>query len=53
MSPQKINPLRPLTDEEQNWLERISRSYSETAAHLMRAKEILAVAAVSSYTDAA
>jgi len=53
MSPQKNNPLRTLTDEEQNWLERISRSFSEPAAHVMRAKEILAVAAGSTYTLAA
>jgi transposase len=49
MSPQKIHPLRALTDEELNWLERISRSYSEPAAHVTRAKEILAVAGGSSY----
>lgn len=48
-----INPLRPLTDEEQNWLERISRSYSEPAAHVTRAKEILAVTAGSTYQEAA
>jgi transposase len=53
MSPQKINPLRKLTDEERNWLERISRSYSEPAAHVTRPKEILAVSAGSTYTEAA
>jgi transposase len=53
MSPQKINPLRSLTEEEQNWLERISRSYSEPAAHVTRAKEILAVVAGSTYQEAA
>ena len=53
MSPEKINPLRPLTDEEQKWLERISRSYGEPAAHVTRAKEILAVAAGSTYQKAA
>jgi len=53
MSPQKINPLRLLTDEEQTWLERISRSYGEPAAHVTRAKEILAVAAGSTYQKAA
>jgi hypothetical protein len=53
MSPQKIHPLRALTEEEQNWLERISRSYSEPAAHVTRAKEILAVAGGSAYQEAA
>lgn len=53
MSPQKMNPLRKLTDEERNWLERISRSYSEPAAHVTRAKEILAVAGGSTYQEAA
>ena len=53
MSPQRIDPLRTLTEAEQNWLERISRSYSEPAAHVTRAKEILAVAAGSSYQEAA
>jgi transposase len=53
MTSQKIDPLRRLTEEERNWLERISRSYSEPASHVARAKEILAVAGGSSYTEAA
>ncbi len=53
MSPQKIDPLRELTEEEQHWLERISRSYSEPAAHVTRAKEILEVAGGSGYQEAA
>jgi transposase len=53
MSPQKINLLRTLTEEAQHWLEWISRSYSEPAAHVTRAKEIQAVAAGSTYTEAA
>jgi transposase len=53
MSPQKIDPLRALTEEEQHWLERICRSYSEPAAHVTRAKEILAVAGGSTYQGAA
>jgi transposase len=53
MSPQKINPLRELSEEEKHWLERISRSYSEPAAHVTRAKEILAVAGGSTYQEAA
>ena len=53
MTRQKIDPLRTLTEEEQNWLERISRSHTEPAVHVARAKEILAVADGQSYTKAA
>jgi transposase len=53
MTWQKIDPLRTLTEEEQDWLERISRSLTEPAAHVARAKEILAVADGQSYTKAA
>jgi len=53
MTRQKIDPLRTLTEEEQDWLERISRSLTEPAAHVARAKEILAVADGQSYTKAA
>lgn len=53
MTTRKKDPLRTLTKEEENWLERISRSYSEPASHVVRAKEILAVAGGSSYTEAA
>jgi transposase len=49
----KKDPLRTLTEEERNWLERINRSQSEPAAHVAHAKEILAVAAGHSYTEAA
>lgn len=49
----KKDPLRTLTEEERNWLERISRSQSEPAAHVAHAKEILAVADGHSYTEAA
>jgi hypothetical protein len=49
----KKNPLRTLTEEERNWLERISRSQTEPAAHVAHAKEILAVAEGHSYTEAA
>jgi transposase len=47
------DPLRTLTAEERDWLERISRSHSEPAGHVARAKEILAVAGGYSYTQAA
>ena len=47
------DPLRKITEEEQTWLERISRSQSEPAGHVSRAKEILAVANGISYQKAA
>jgi transposase len=53
MTRRKKDPLRPLTEEERYWLERISRSHSEPAGHVARAKEILAVAGGYSYTQAA
>lgn len=53
MTRRQKDPLRTLTEEEKTWLERISRSQSEPAAHVMRAKEILAVAAGHNYTEAA
>ena len=53
MTRQKKNTLRTITEEEQAWLERISRSQSEPAVHVIRAKEILAVAAGNNYIEAA
>ncbi|MCJ7433650.1 MAG: helix-turn-helix domain-containing protein, partial [Anaerolineales bacterium] len=53
MTRQKKKSLRPLTEEEQTWLVRISRSQNEPSAHVTRAKEILAVAAGNNYTEAA
>lgn len=53
MARQQANPLREISEEERNWLERISRSQSEPASHVIRAKEILAVAAGHSFTEAA
>jgi hypothetical protein len=38
MTRRKKEPLRTLTEEERNWLERISRARSEPAAHVARAK---------------
>ena len=49
----KIEPLRALTEEENSWLERISRSQSEPAGHVARAKQILSVSEGASYTEAA
>lgn len=53
MTGRKLEPLRELTEEEQTWLERISRSPSEPAGHVARAKQILSVAQGASYTQAA
>lgn len=53
MTRRKKDPLRPLTEEERTVLEQISRSHSEPASHVTRAREILAVADGKSYTDAA
>jgi transposase len=53
MTRRKNEQLRTLTEEEQEWLERISRSHTEPASHVARAKEILAVAEGKSYSQAA
>lgn len=47
------DPLRPLTTDERHCLERISRSQTEAAGHVARAKELLAVADGRRFTDAA
>jgi len=52
MTRRKKDPLCTLTDE-RAWLERISRSQNEPAAHVIRAKEILAVAGGHKETEAA
>jgi transposase len=53
MTRHKRDPLRKLSEEERNWLERISRSQSEPASHVVRAKQLLAVADGHTYTEAA
>ena len=53
MTRRKKAPLRPLSDEEQAQLEKLSRSQSQSSASVMRAKAILAVALGSGYTSAA
>lgn len=53
MSRRKKDPLRTLTEEERIWLERISRSQSEPASHVVRAKQILAVAKGYNYQEVA
>ena len=49
MTRKKKNTLRRLTEEEKKWLVRISRSQNEAATHVVRAKEILAIAAGNNY----
>jgi hypothetical protein len=44
MSRRQVDPSRPLTEEERQWLEKISRSQAEPAAHVARAKALLSVA---------
>lgn len=53
MTRHKKDTLRPLSENEKSWLERISRSQSEPAVHVMRAKAILVVAAGDDYAEAA
>src|SRR5664279_3064483 len=53
MSRSKREQLREFTKDERIWMERISRSQSEPASHVIRAKQLLAVAKGSSYTQAA
>lgn len=53
MTRRKKDPLRNLTDQERFLLMRIGRSQAEPAAHVARAKALLAVADGQSYTDAA
>lgn len=53
MSRCQKDPLRPLTEEERTVLEQISRSRTDPAVHVARAKALLAVANGRSYTEAA
>jgi transposase len=53
MTRKKKEQLRDLKEDERAWLERISRSQSEVSSHVIRAKQILAVAEGRSYTEAA
>jgi transposase len=53
MTYKKKDPLRALTEEERIWLERISRSHSEPAIHVIHAKQVLLVADGHSYSAAA
>jgi len=53
MAGHQKDPLRPLTPDEQNHLEHLSRSRTDPAAQVARAKELLAVADGVSFEDAA
>ena len=53
MSRRQKDPLRPLNQEERARLEQLSRSQSEPASQVARAKALLAVADGKSYTNAA
>lgn len=53
MTRRQKDPLRPLTADERQWLERISRSHSDPASHVLRAKLLLSVADGASYTATA
>lgn len=53
MTRRQKDPLRPLANDERDWLLRVARSQAEPAAHVARAKALLAVADGESYTDAA
>lgn len=53
MTRRRNDPLRELTNEEQDVLKQISRSHSEPASHVARSKIILAVADGKTYAKAA
>lgn len=53
MSRRQKEPLRPLTDDERVWLQKIARSRREPSSHVARAKQLLSVADGQSFTDAA
>jgi transposase len=53
MTRKKKNPLRVMSEEEYNYLEKISRSYTESSARVAKAKALLFVSQNFSYKDAA
>jgi transposase len=53
MTRRQKEPMRPLTEEERDWLEKIAQARSEPIDHVIRAREILHVADGNSYTQAA
>jgi hypothetical protein len=52
MSRRQKEPLRTMTEEEEAWLHRIARATREPANHVIRAKQLVAVAAGQSYSQA-
>jgi len=53
MGQHQKNPLRPVTEEEQEVLKQVSRGQREPASHVGRAKALLAVAEGQSFSAAA
>jgi transposase len=53
MTRRKKDPLRPLSPQERDVLEQISRAQSDPASHVAHAKLLLLVAYGTSYTEAA
>jgi transposase len=53
MSRRQKEPLRAMSEEEAAWLHRIARATREPANQVIRAKQLLAVAAGHSYSQAA
>jgi len=53
MTRHQVDPLRVLTDEEREVLTQISRSASDPASHVARARALLAVADGKNYSEAA
>ena len=53
MTRRQKDPLRPLSEQERQLLEQLSRAQQEPAVHVVRAQLILAVASGASYTNAA
>jgi transposase len=53
MSRRQKDPLRTMTEGEETWVRRIARATREPATHVVRAQQLLAVAAGQSYSQAA
>lgn len=53
MAGHQKDPLRPLTSDERRYLEHVNRSWTDPAAEVVRAKELLAVADGASFEGAA
>jgi transposase len=53
MSRRQQEPLRAMTEEEEAWVRRIAQATREPATHVIRAQQLVAVAAGQSYSQAA